>query len=111
MAVDPRGWLYLAVIIDLFSRQEVGWAMSERIDRKLALDALRMALAQRRPPRGGPVPKRARRFLKISNDSIIAGGAIHRSTISARSNLNAATIRGWPLNPTQRVRCWSRSSL
>jgi transposase InsO family protein len=48
----PQGWLYLAVIIDLFSRRVVGWSMSERIDRKLALDALRMALAQRRPPHG-----------------------------------------------------------
>jgi len=48
----PQGWLYLAVIIDLFSRRVVGWSMSERIDRKLALDALRMALAQRRPYRG-----------------------------------------------------------
>src|ERR1700693_2471106 len=47
-----QGWLYLAVIIDLFSRRVVGWSMSERIDRKLALDALRMALAQRRPHRG-----------------------------------------------------------
>jgi len=48
----PQGWLYLAVIIDLFSRRVVGWSMSERIDRQLALDALRMALAQRRPHRG-----------------------------------------------------------
>jgi transposase InsO family protein len=48
----PQGWLYLAVIMDLFSRRIVGWSMSERIDRKLASDALRMALAQRRPPRG-----------------------------------------------------------
>jgi transposase InsO family protein len=48
----PQGWLYLAVIIDLFSRRVVGWSMSDRIDRQLALDALRMALAQRRPPRG-----------------------------------------------------------
>ena len=47
-----QGWLYLAVIIDLFSRRVVGWSMSERIDRRLALDALRMALAQRRPRRG-----------------------------------------------------------
>ena len=39
----PQGWLYLAVVIDLFSRRVVGWSMSERIDRKLALDALRMA--------------------------------------------------------------------
>jgi transposase InsO family protein len=41
----PQGWLYLAVIIDLFSRRIVGWSMSERIDRKLVLDALRVALA------------------------------------------------------------------
>jgi len=47
-----QGWLYLAVIIDLFSRRVVGWSMSERIDRRLALDALRMALAQRRPQPG-----------------------------------------------------------
>jgi transposase InsO family protein len=47
-----QGWLYLAVIIDLFSRRIVGWSMSERIDRKLALDALRMALVQRRPAPG-----------------------------------------------------------
>jgi len=48
----PQGWLYLAVIIDLFSRRVVGWSMSERLDRKLALDALHMALAQRRPSHG-----------------------------------------------------------
>jgi putative transposase len=47
-----QGWLYLAVIIDLFSRRVVGWSMSERIDRRLALDALRMAVAQRRPQPG-----------------------------------------------------------
>jgi putative transposase len=47
-----EGWLYLAVILDLFSRRVVGWSMSERITRQLALDALHMALARRRPPRG-----------------------------------------------------------
>lgn len=44
-----EGWLYLAVILDLFSRRAVGWAMSENVDRHLALSALDMALAQRRP--------------------------------------------------------------
>ena len=42
-----EGWLYLAVILDLFSRRVVGYAMSERIDRALVLDALREALTQR----------------------------------------------------------------
>jgi transposase InsO family protein len=47
-----EGWLYLAVILDLCSRVVVGWAMSERITRELTLDALDMALVQRRPGHG-----------------------------------------------------------
>ncbi len=47
-----EGWLYLAVILDLFSRRVVGWSMSESLERQLALDALNMALAHRQPPRG-----------------------------------------------------------
>jgi transposase InsO family protein len=44
-----RGWLYLAVLLDLYSRRVVGWAMSERPDGQLVLDALAMAIAHRRP--------------------------------------------------------------
>jgi transposase InsO family protein len=44
-----EGWLYLAVILDLFSRRVVGWATSNRIDRYLALNALFMALDGRNP--------------------------------------------------------------
>ena len=47
-----EGWLYLAVLIDLYSRKVVGWAMSSRIDRKLVLTALSMAKGQRRPRPG-----------------------------------------------------------
>lgn len=47
-----EGWLYLAVIIDLFSRLVVGWSMSERIDRQLVLTALGMAKARRWPAAG-----------------------------------------------------------
>jgi putative transposase len=47
-----EGWLYLAVILDLFSRRVVGWAMSERLERGVALDALQMALSDRQPPQG-----------------------------------------------------------
>jgi len=47
-----EGWLYLAVILDLFSRRVVGWATSRNVDRHLALAALAMALRQRRPGSG-----------------------------------------------------------
>ncbi len=44
-----EGWLYLAVVLDLFSRQVVGWSMQSRIDRELVLSALLMALWRRKP--------------------------------------------------------------
>jgi putative transposase len=46
------GWLYLAVLLDLYSRRVVGWAMSERIDQRLVLDALTMGLGQGRAQAG-----------------------------------------------------------
>lgn len=47
-----EGWLYLAVVMDLYSRKVVGWAMSERMTKKLVIDALQMAIWSRKPPRG-----------------------------------------------------------
>lgn len=47
-----EGWLYLAVVMDLFSRKVVGWSMSERMTASLVCDALRMALFARKRPRG-----------------------------------------------------------
>jgi putative transposase len=47
-----QGWLYLAVILDLFSRRVVGWATSQNVDRYLALTALDAALVRRRPAAG-----------------------------------------------------------
>ena len=47
-----QGWLYLAVLIDLFSRQVVGWSMDTRNDTALALGALNMAIEQRQPGPG-----------------------------------------------------------
>jgi transposase InsO family protein len=46
------GWLYLAVVIDLFSRRVVGWAMATRPTRQVVLDAMFMALRRRRPQPG-----------------------------------------------------------
>src|SRR6056297_783916 len=47
-----EGWLYLAVILDLHSRRVIGWAVSNRMKRDLAIRALNMAIAFRTPPRG-----------------------------------------------------------
>ncbi|MBA2649575.1 MAG: IS3 family transposase [Legionella sp.] len=47
-----EGWLYLAVVIDLFSRKVIGWSMSSRMKASLVCDALKMALWQRRPNAG-----------------------------------------------------------
>ncbi len=47
-----EGWLYLAVIIDLYSRRVIGWAVSNRMKRDLAIRALDMAVALRQPPKG-----------------------------------------------------------
>ncbi len=47
-----EGWLYLATVMDLFSRRIVGWAMSEHIDASLVVSAMAMALSQRRPEVG-----------------------------------------------------------
>src|ERR1700745_1242341 len=44
-----QGWLYLAVVLDLFSRKIVGWSTRPTIARELALDAIMMAVRRRRP--------------------------------------------------------------
>lgn len=44
-----EGWLYLAVVMDLFSRKIVGWAVSSTIHREVVLDAITMAVRRRRP--------------------------------------------------------------
>jgi len=46
------GWLFLAVVLDLYSRRVVGWAFSHQLNTSLALGALRMALGRRRPAPG-----------------------------------------------------------
>lgn len=46
------GWLYLATVIDLFSRKVVGWLMSDRMKTSLVNDAMQMAIWQRKPPKG-----------------------------------------------------------
>ena len=47
-----QGWLYLAIVLDLYSRQIVGWSMSANNNRQLVCDALNMAIAYRQPEAG-----------------------------------------------------------
>jgi len=47
-----EGWIYLAAVLDLFSRRVVGWAIADHMRTELVLEALRMAIAQRRPAPG-----------------------------------------------------------
>ena len=50
--LTDEGWLYLAVLLDLYNREVVGWAASSRITRQLTIDALQMALGKRSPDQG-----------------------------------------------------------
>jgi transposase InsO family protein len=47
-----QGWLYVAVVIDLFSRQVVGWAIGDHMRTSLCINALQMAFWRRKPPPG-----------------------------------------------------------
>ena len=47
-----NGFVFLAVLLDLYSRKVIGWAISKKIDRHLTLDALKMAIERRKPPEG-----------------------------------------------------------
>ena len=51
-ALAQEGWLYLEIVIYLFSRKVVGWSMSSRMKATLVCEALRMAIWLRRPPPG-----------------------------------------------------------
>ncbi len=45
-----QGWLYLAIVMDLYSRRIIGWSMNRRMSRHLVIDALLMAIDDRQPP-------------------------------------------------------------
>jgi putative transposase len=86
-----QGWLYLAVILDLFSRRVVGWATSQNVDRHLALAALDMALVHRRP----------------------ATGLVHHSdrgsTYASTDYRNALKSRGIECSMSRKGDCWDNA--
>ena len=81
-----EGWLYLAVVIDLYSRLVVGWAMSERMTAPLVCDALQMALWRRHRPTGVIVHSdRGSQYCSAAYQQIITGHNLLCS-MSAKGN-------------------------
>ncbi|WP_436975634.1 IS3 family transposase [Nonomuraea angiospora] len=68
-----QGFVDLAVVLDVFSRRIVGWAMAEHMCIELVTDALAMALHQRRPPARGDSPQRQGQYTSIAFDRRRAG--------------------------------------
>ena len=81
-----EGWSYLAVIIDLFSRQVIGWAMDQRMTADLVGDALQMALWKRKHPKGVIVHSdRGSQYCSHAYQQLIQQHQLHGS-MSAKGN-------------------------
>jgi transposase InsO family protein len=89
-----EGWLYLAVVEDLYSRKIVGWATSERIDSELAAGALNMALAQEQP--GAGLVAHSDRGVQYASDRFQAILARHGIVCSMSRKANC-----WDNAPTE----------
>lgn len=85
-----EGWLYLAAVLDLFSRQVVGWSMGPRIDRDLAISALLMAVWRRC---GGDVQNRKCWLIPIR----VASSAVTTGRIFTATPAQAKYESAWQL--------------
>ena len=80
-----QGWLYLAAILDLYSRAIVGWAMHQRLDGKLVMDAMHMALQQRMQAPKIIHSDQGTLYAMTSYRTLLAGHGI-RQSMSRRAN-------------------------
>ena len=90
------GFLYLAVVLDAYSRRIVGWSTATTLAKQLVLDALNMALAARRPRGVIAAGSRRRRVAQSSHSSrasTIRAAATRRSDISHQSTTSADSTR------------------
>jgi transposase InsO family protein len=78
-----EGWLFLAVVIDLFSRRVVGHAMADHLKAGLALDALEMALRSRRPAKGGDSGRTSGGLLHHSDRGVQYACVSYRAVLEA----------------------------
>jgi transposase InsO family protein len=91
-----EGWLYLAAVLDLYSRKVVGWSMSERMTATLVCDALRMALFNRKRPRGVIVhTDRGSQYCSREHRALLDGHGLIAS-MSAKGNCyDNAAMESW----------------
>lgn len=80
-----EGWLYLAVLLDLFSRKVVGWAMGNRQDRSLVIDALMMAIEHRRPKPG---------LIHHTDQGILYATSAYRAILSQQQMIPSMSRKG-----------------
>lgn len=80
-----EGWLHLAVLIDLYARRVVGWAMNDRQNRQLAIDALRMAIERRKPKPG---------LIHHTDQGIVYASSSYRDILKAHHMLPSMSRKG-----------------
>jgi putative transposase len=80
-----KGWLYLAVQVDLFSRRIIGWSMSNRINQQLVIDALIMAIQQRNPDPG---------LIHHSDQGIQYSGTIYKTVLKTHDMIASMSRKG-----------------
>ena len=89
-----EGWLYLATVIDLASRRVVGWAMADHMRTTLVGDALRMAVASRRPPPGLIFhTDRGSQYTARDFTALLADHAIRQSALATAAVLGTTRSR------------------
>ena len=79
------GWLYLAVLIDLYSRMIIGWSMTERPNQQLVNDALRMAIEQRKPKPG---------TVHHSDQGVVYNGRTYLDLLNAHQMIRSMSGKG-----------------
>lgn len=103
-----QGWLYLAVVMDLYARKIVGWAMAPTMPTKLVTSALQMALQQRCPPPGLILHSdRGSQYASQAYQSLLAQHGIHCSMSRLGNCWDNAVMERFFLN-LKMERVWQR---
>lgn len=80
-----EGWLYLAVLLDLYSRKVVGWAMGAQQNRQLVLDALTMAIERRQPEPG---------LIHHTDQGVLYACSAYRAVLAAHGMIPSMSRKG-----------------